>query len=112
MGRLGQVEQTQRKDLSAQNQWRQRRDHAGAGAQIPQPASRSDVTRASHRREWRAASGAVGGGWPPAGPHGPGAPGQPPRVGERTAEQELDLDVGKCSGMTPLGSAGMPGWTW
>jgi len=28
---------------------RQRPDHAGAGAQIPQPASRSDVTRASHR---------------------------------------------------------------
>jgi hypothetical protein len=44
--------------------------------------------------QWRAASGAAGGGWPPAGPHWPGAPGQPPRVGERTAEQELDLGVG------------------
>jgi hypothetical protein len=43
---------------------------------------------------WRAGSGPAGGGWPPAGPHRPGAAGQPPGVGERAAEHELDLGVG------------------
>jgi hypothetical protein len=32
--------------------------------------------------------------WPPAGAHGPGMPGQPSGVGERAAQQELDLGVG------------------
>jgi hypothetical protein len=43
---------------------------------------------------WRAGSGTAGGGWAPAGPHWPGAAGQPPYVGERAAQQELDLSVG------------------
>jgi hypothetical protein len=43
---------------------------------------------------WQAVSGAAGGGWPAAGPHQPGAAGQPPSLGERAAEQELDLGVG------------------
>src|SRR5215831_3844271 len=43
---------------------------------------------------WRAGSGPAGGGWPPAGPHRPGAAGQPPGVSERAAEQELDLGIG------------------
>ena len=43
---------------------------------------------------WRAGSRPIAGGWPPAGPHRPGAAGQPPGVGERAAEQELDLGVG------------------
>jgi hypothetical protein len=41
----------------------------------------------------RADSGPAGGGWPPAGPHRPGTAGQPSSLGERTAEQELDLGV-------------------
>lgn len=32
--------------------------------------------------------------WPPAGARGPGMPGQPSGVGERAAQQELDLGVG------------------
>src|SRR5882762_1620042 len=43
---------------------------------------------------WRAGSGPAGGGRAAAGPHRPGAAGQPPGVGERAAEQELDLGVG------------------
>src|SRR5450755_678415 len=43
---------------------------------------------------WRAGPGAAGGGWPPAGAHGPGAAGQPPGVFEGTAEQKFDLGVG------------------
>ncbi len=60
--------------------------------------------------QWRAASGAAGGGWPPAGPDWPGAPGQPPRVGERTAEQELDLGVGAAQLVAgPLGEGVVDG---
>jgi hypothetical protein len=60
---------------------------------FPSPHPGHDFTWAGHRRTagW---FGCGWGGWPPAGPHWPGAPGQLPRVGERTAEQELDLGVG------------------
>jgi hypothetical protein len=39
---------------------------------------------------WRAGSGPAGGGRPSAGPHRPGAAGQPPGLGERAAEQEVE----------------------
>jgi hypothetical protein len=43
---------------------------------------------------WRAGSGTARGGRAAAGAHWPGATGQPPRIGECAAEQELDLGVG------------------
>ena len=59
---------------------------------------------------WRAGSGAAGGGWPPAGPHRPGAAGQPPCVGERAAEQEFDLGVGAAQFVAgPLGQGVVDG---
>src|SRR5690242_18114395 len=58
----------------------------------------------------RAGSGAAGGGWPPAGAHRSGAAGQPPCVGECTAEQEFDLGVGAAQLVAgPLGQGVVDG---
>jgi hypothetical protein len=110
VGPAGRIEQTQRKDPSGSRSNRVKikedtgvivpaaggQDQAAvAGATVLLPriqGVRSPGLVAAGR--WRAGPGAAGGGWSPAGPHRPGAAGQPPCFGERAAEQEFDLGVG------------------
>ena len=72
-------------DHSGQSSW-----SADAPARI-QAVTSPRLVIAGQRR---AGSGPAGGGWTPARPHRCCPAGQPPGVGERTAEQEFDLGVG------------------
>src|ERR1017187_2148712 len=61
---------------------------------IPAPLFPQAALAGSFIARWLAGLGGVAGGWPSAGAHPSGVAGEPSGVGERAAEEELDLGVG------------------